>query len=78
MKWPRSELSTNPRSEARQRLGARMSRPYYSPKKWSESPRQGTVSRHVSAYQLHVPEAIHNLEALLLRSFVRSRTTMPT
>jgi predicted XRE-type DNA-binding protein len=54
--------------EIKQRLNAKVNRPFYNPKK-VVTIYQGEVTRYISVYKVSVKEAIHNLEVLMLRAF---------
>ena len=54
-------------SEPKQRLRANVNRPFYNPTKTS-GVQQGEVARYISAYRIRVPQAVHNLEVLMLRA----------
>ena len=55
-------------SEAKQRLKAQMKRPFYAPDK-RKRVSVGDLACYLSAYEVHNPNAIRRLEALLLRAF---------
>lgn len=60
--------ATNLWNEVKQRLRASVNRPFYCPSKKARI-QQGVVARYLSAYEIRVPAATHNLEALMLRAF---------
>ena len=55
-------------TETKQRLKAKVNRSFYNPRK-TPGVQQGIVARYLSAYEVRVPAAIHNLEVLMLRAF---------
>lgn len=54
-------------TEAKQRLKAKVNRPFYAPT-LTKGVQQGEIVRYVSAYKVRVPAAIHNIEVLMLRA----------